>query len=253
MKKQTPAKAGLTIGRAVLDNDLNRNKNNGLNRIPNVAEAYLKNPRAYRKRLKVLIMKAVAEGVDLLLLPASALVWQNASHLRSYRNAAQKIPWVVGGQLQIPIRRGKEYPVKTVAWCQGKRLNYIEPGTIHWLLCGRSFAVVVTSNKAKWLTESSVAVLEMKSHDFAPCRLKSLMDSVQCQKRHPQKIAAIQSHWKPRDAGLNAHQPVPKQNSKYDFQRWVLYHKSDGAEDFLDIFRFKKLKVDLSWKTKEES
>ena len=255
----------LTIGRIVLESGIpfhgnSQKLDDGQSQVSNVAKLFMKNSRSYRRRLKVLMNKAVEEGVDLLLLPACTLICSNAGHLRAYRRDTQKIAWVVAGLLNIPSeKRVKENSVKTVAWFQGLRPNFIEPDTIHWLLCGKGFAVVTMQSKVKrksskfrtrmtgekQISQPRVIVLSIKPQHFAPRQFKSIMTAVRNHRSHPQIKAVIQLFSNSEKSRIKNGRNTKQLNNEFEFQRHEISSESDGVEDCLDLFRYKWLRVEL--------
>ena len=265
MKTKGVRKATLIVGVARLDlgrpaHEIIQKHNGAQSQVSHVAEMYLKNPRSYRGRLNALIRKAIEEGVNLLLLPASTLVWQNASQLRTYRRDTERITWVVGGLLNIPLeKRVNEKPLKTVAWFQGQRPNFIEPDTTHWLLCGKGFAVVAIQSKAKresarvpkrmksenQISQPRVMVLLMKPRHFAPRPFKSIINAVWNQRCHPQINAVIQLFSYSGKSGKFNRSNSKQLNNEIQYRRHEISNEKDGVTDCLDLFRFKDLRVEL--------
>ena len=234
MISETKGKAGLIIARGIM--------NEGQQTDSSLAEMFLENPQAYMAKLKSIMVKAEEEGVDILLLPACAVVWQKVGQLKDYQYAARKIMWVVTGQVNIPsTARVKEKPEHTVVWFHGEWRNYIEPDTTHWLLCGKGFVVVALRSKEKRIT---VDVISMELRHYAPQPMKTLMTAIKNGVYHRRIISVIQLFRNSENAGIVNGRLTKQLNNECGFQRHVISNEMGNAADCLDIFRFKDFKVD---------
>lgn len=249
----------LIVGRAILDlghsmSELGQASNKWHRHKQWVSKEFLKDPEAYRSRLRNLLDRALKEKVEILLLPACVLVWEHPGHLRAHMKMAEKLPWVVCGCLQIQLVDGKKtFAESALVIRRGRKVVRLDNTMVKWLQAGKISVMVAISSTIKWICEGDIELvpglppmeqtgimaLDMGHHQYSTRYLRTLGRVYKYLKARNRKAIVLLAFWKFRPTGFKVKWMAPPNPRGVQFQRCVIPHGVDGGEDFLDILRLK--------------